>query len=145
MGHRRYCASVGLVFETEPNDEVVAAHLFHPVAQLGEVLRCRLADMATARLGPFAVGREKCGTQNADAILNDTSVADEPDDGAGSCEQFLPRRCCVIALDDAAFALELLPSGHRPVEDAGHFGRDDPDFTWEIAGKADALRSAAGL
>ncbi|MGI8800170.1 MAG: methionine adenosyltransferase [Pseudonocardia sp.] len=27
----------------------------------------------------------------------------------------------------------------------GHFGRDDPDFTWEHTDRADALRSAAGL
>jgi len=27
----------------------------------------------------------------------------------------------------------------------GHFGRDDPDFTWEQTNKADALREAAGL
>jgi S-adenosylmethionine synthetase len=27
----------------------------------------------------------------------------------------------------------------------GHFGRDDPDFTWEHTDKADALRKAAGL
>ena len=27
----------------------------------------------------------------------------------------------------------------------GHFGRDDPDFTWEITDKADELRAAAGL
>ncbi len=27
----------------------------------------------------------------------------------------------------------------------GHFGRDDPDFTWERVDKADALRQAAGL
>jgi S-adenosylmethionine synthetase len=27
----------------------------------------------------------------------------------------------------------------------GHFGRDDPDFTWEATDKADELRSAAGL
>jgi S-adenosylmethionine synthetase len=27
----------------------------------------------------------------------------------------------------------------------GHFGRDDPDFTWERTDKADALRQAAGL
>ena len=27
----------------------------------------------------------------------------------------------------------------------GHFGRDDSDFTWEQADKADALRAAAGL
>ncbi len=27
----------------------------------------------------------------------------------------------------------------------GHFGRDDPDFTWEATDRADALRQAAGL
>ena len=27
----------------------------------------------------------------------------------------------------------------------GHFGRNDPDFTWERTDKVDALRAAAGL
>ena len=27
----------------------------------------------------------------------------------------------------------------------GHFGREDPDFTWENTGKVDALRAAAGV
>jgi S-adenosylmethionine synthetase len=27
----------------------------------------------------------------------------------------------------------------------GHFGRDDADFTWERADRAEALRKAAGL
>jgi S-adenosylmethionine synthetase len=38
---------------------------------------------------------------------------------------------------------------HRPIYQKtaayGHFGRDDPDFTWEQTTKADALRQAAGL
>ncbi|HZL54778.1 MAG TPA: methionine adenosyltransferase [Solirubrobacteraceae bacterium] len=38
---------------------------------------------------------------------------------------------------------------HRPIYQKtaayGHFGRDDPDFTWERTDKAAALRSAAGL
>jgi S-adenosylmethionine synthetase len=38
---------------------------------------------------------------------------------------------------------------HRPIYQAtaayGHFGRDDPNFTWEHTNKADALRAAAGL
>jgi S-adenosylmethionine synthetase len=37
---------------------------------------------------------------------------------------------------------------HRPIYQKtaayGHFGRDDPDFTWEQTTKADALRDAAG-
>jgi S-adenosylmethionine synthetase len=27
----------------------------------------------------------------------------------------------------------------------GHFGRNDPDFTWEITDKAETLRKEAGL
>jgi S-adenosylmethionine synthetase len=38
---------------------------------------------------------------------------------------------------------------HRPIYQKtaayGHFGRDDPDFTWEQTDKAQALKSAAGL
>jgi S-adenosylmethionine synthetase len=38
---------------------------------------------------------------------------------------------------------------HRPIYAKtaayGHFGRDDPDFTWERTDKADVLRAAAGL
>jgi S-adenosylmethionine synthetase len=38
---------------------------------------------------------------------------------------------------------------HRPIFQKtaayGHFGREDPDFTWEQTDRADALRSAAGL
>jgi len=38
---------------------------------------------------------------------------------------------------------------HRPIYQKtaayGHFGREDPDFTWENTNKADALRQAAGL
>jgi S-adenosylmethionine synthetase len=38
---------------------------------------------------------------------------------------------------------------HRPIYQKtaayGHFGREDPDFTWEATDKAEALREAAGL
>src|SRR5437588_3289301 len=38
---------------------------------------------------------------------------------------------------------------HRPIYQKtaayGHFGRDDPDFTWERTDKAESLRAAAGL
>ncbi len=38
---------------------------------------------------------------------------------------------------------------HRPIYQKtaayGHFGRDDPDFTWERTDRADELRAAAGL
>ena len=38
---------------------------------------------------------------------------------------------------------------HRPIFQKtaayGHFGREDPDFTWELTDRAEALREAAGL
>ena len=38
---------------------------------------------------------------------------------------------------------------HRPIYQKtaayGHFGREDPDFTWEQTDKADALKAAAGI
>ncbi len=38
---------------------------------------------------------------------------------------------------------------HRPIYQQtaayGHFGREEPDFTWELTDKAQALRDAAGL
>jgi S-adenosylmethionine synthetase len=50
-------------------------------------------------------------------------------------------------LRPGAFREEL--NLHRPIYQKtaayGHFGRDDPDFTWEHTTKADALRNAAGL
>ena len=50
-------------------------------------------------------------------------------------------------LRPGAFREEL--ALHRPIYQKtaayGHFGRDDPDFTWELVDKADALREAAGL
>jgi S-adenosylmethionine synthetase len=34
---------------------------------------------------------------------------------------------------------------YRKTAAYGHFGRNDPDFTWEATDKAQALREAAGL
>ena len=52
-----------------------------------------------------------------------------------------------VACVTGAFREELRL--HRPIYQKtaayGHFGRDDPDFTWEATDKADALREAAGL
>jgi len=50
-------------------------------------------------------------------------------------------------LRPGAFRKEL--DLHRPIYQKtaayGHFGREDPDFTWERTDKADILREAAGL
>lgn len=41
--------------------------------------------------------------------------------------------------------LKLLRPIYRKSACYGHFGRDDPDFTWERTDKADALRKSAGI
>jgi len=41
--------------------------------------------------------------------------------------------------------LDLVRPIYRKTAAYGHFGREDPDFTWERTDKADALREAAGL
>ena len=41
--------------------------------------------------------------------------------------------------------LNLLRPIYRRTAAYGHFGRSDPEFTWEKTGKADALRAAAGI
>ncbi|MGH3185962.1 MAG: methionine adenosyltransferase [Streptosporangiaceae bacterium] len=41
--------------------------------------------------------------------------------------------------------LDLRRPIYRPTAAYGHFGRDEPGFTWEYTDKAAALRSAAGL
>ncbi|MBK8384202.1 MAG: methionine adenosyltransferase [Candidatus Accumulibacter sp.] len=42
-------------------------------------------------------------------------------------------------------SLNLLRPIYRKTAAYGHFGRDEPEFTWEVTDKAAALRSAAGL
>ncbi len=41
--------------------------------------------------------------------------------------------------------LDLLRPIYRATAAYGHFGREEPDFTWEKVDKADALRAAAGI
>jgi S-adenosylmethionine synthetase len=41
--------------------------------------------------------------------------------------------------------LDLLRPIYTRTASYGHFGRDEPDFTWEVTDKADALRTAAGI
>jgi S-adenosylmethionine synthetase len=41
--------------------------------------------------------------------------------------------------------LDLLRPIYEKTAAYGHFGRDEPEFTWERTDKAQALRAAAGL
>ena len=42
-------------------------------------------------------------------------------------------------------SLNLLRPIYTHTASYGHFGRDEPDFTWETTDKAEALRADAGL
>jgi S-adenosylmethionine synthetase len=42
-------------------------------------------------------------------------------------------------------ALDLLRPIYSKTAAYGHFGREEPEFTWELTDKADALRADAGL
>jgi S-adenosylmethionine synthetase len=46
---------------------------------------------------------------------------------------------------DIISQLRLKRPIYRKTAAYGHFGRDDPDFTWERTDKADALKRDAGL
>ena len=41
--------------------------------------------------------------------------------------------------------LDLLRPIYRKTSAYGHFGRKDPDFTWEFTDKADEIKNKAGL
>jgi len=41
--------------------------------------------------------------------------------------------------------LDLLRPIYRKTAAFGHFGRDDPDFTWEATNRTDDLRTACGV
>jgi S-adenosylmethionine synthetase len=64
--------------------------------------------------------------------------------GIGRIQQLIDEH---FDLRPGAFREEL--KLHRPIYQKtaayGHFGREDPDFTWEQTGKAEILREAAGL
>jgi S-adenosylmethionine synthetase len=64
--------------------------------------------------------------------------------GIGRIQQLVDEH---FDLRPGAFREEL--KLHRPIYQKtaayGHFGREDPDFTWEQTGKAEILREAAGL
>ncbi len=78
---------------------------------------------------PFSIHVETFGTNNIDEVLIEKLVRE------------------VFDLRPAAILRDL--DLRRPIYGKtavyGHFGREDPDFTWEATDKVDDLRSAAGL
>ena len=48
-------------------------------------------------------------------------------------------------IEDIIPMLDLLRPIYEKTAAYGHFGREEPEFTWERTDKVQALRSAAGL
>ncbi len=57
----------------------------------------------------------------------------------------LVRECFDLSPAGIIEALDLLKPVYRKTAAFGHFGREEPEFTWERTDKADLLRDKAGL
>jgi S-adenosylmethionine synthetase len=78
---------------------------------------------------PFSIHVETFGTNNVDEVVIEKAVGEVFD-----------LRPAAILRD-----LDLRRPIYRKTAAYGHFGREDPDFTWEATDRVDDLRSAAGL
>lgn len=93
---------------------------------------------------------ERCELQLSYAIgiAEPTSISVETF-GSGKVEHDriveLVRRHFELKPKELIEMLDLLRPIYRQTAAYGHFGREEPDFTWEKTDKAEALRSDAGL
>ena len=100
------------------------------------VVAAGLADRCEAQVA-YAIGKAKpvglfveCfGTENVDVARIQDAVL----------EVFDLRPAAIVK------ALDLLRPIYAQTAAFGHFGREEPDFSWERTDRVDALRSAAGL
>jgi S-adenosylmethionine synthetase len=102
------------------------------------IVAAGLADRAEVQVA-YAIG-----VAHPVSVMVETFGTEKEDRTRGQIVQAVDE---VFDLRPGAFREEL--NLHRPIYQKtaayGHFGRDDPDFTWERTDKAQALRSAAGL
>ncbi len=111
-----------------------AAYAMRWVAK--NVVAAGLADRCEAQVA-YAIGKAKpvglfveCfGTENVDVARIQDAVL----------EVFDLRPAAIVK------ALDLLRPIYAQTAAYGHFGREEPDFSWERTDRVDALRSAAGL
>ena len=111
-----------------------AAYAMRWVAK--NVVAAGLADRCEAQVA-YAIGKAKpvglfveCfGTENVDVARIQDAVL----------EVFDLRPAAIVK------ALDLLRPIYAQTAAFGHFGREEPDFSWERTDRVDALRAAAGL
>jgi S-adenosylmethionine synthetase len=107
-----------------------ARHVAKNVVAAGLADRCEVqVAYAIGVAHPVSVMVETFGTENIERSRIAELVSEHFDLRPGAFREYLKL--------------------HRPIYQKtaayGHFGREDPDFTWEKTDKADALREAAGL
>ncbi len=99
------------------------------VVAVGAADRCEVqVAYAIGVAQPISILVETFGTETIDPLRIEAAVKDVFD-----------LRPAAILRD-----LDLRRPIYKKTAAYGHFGRDDPDFTWEQASRADALKSALG-
>jgi S-adenosylmethionine synthetase len=100
------------------------------VVAAGAADRCEIqVAYAIGVAQPVSIMVETFGTEN----VEQTKIAD-------AVREVFDLRPAAISRD-----LDLRRPIYRKTAAYGHFGREDPDFTWEATGRVDALKSALGL
>ena len=100
------------------------------VVAAGAAERCEIqVAYAIGVAHPVSIMVETFGTEN----VEQTKIAE-------AVREVFDLRPAAIIRD-----LDLRRPIYRKTAAYGHFGRNDPDFTWEATGRVDALKSALGL
>ena len=96
----------------------------------GAASRCEIQlSYAIGVAHPVSIDIETFGTESVDPTAISSTVA----------ELFDLRPASIIK------SLDLLRPIYRSTTTFGHFGREEPQFTWESASKASDLANALGL
>ncbi len=107
-----------------------ARYVAKNIVAAGLAERCQIqVAYAIGVAHPFSIHVETFGTNNVDEALIEKLV-----------REVFDLRPAAILRD-----LDLRRPIYGKTATYGHFGRDDPDFTWEQTDKVDALRAAAGI
>jgi len=107
-----------------------ARYVAKNVVAAGLADRCQIqVAYAIGVAHPMSVLVETFGTENVEVARIEELVS----------EHFDLRPAAILRDLDLRRAIYAKTAAY------GHFGRNDPDFTWERTDKADALRAAAGL
>jgi S-adenosylmethionine synthetase len=117
-------------FKVDRSAAYAARYVAKNVVAAGLAEKCEVQlAYAIGIAEPVSVHVETFGTARIDEVRIETQIR----------EHFDLRPKGIIRM------LDLLRPIYRKTAANGHFGRDEPEFTWERTDKAEALRGAAGI